>query len=245
MTDAHRAYFEDQALNSNPEFWRRFGQRPSFAGQRILDLGCGHGAMSLEMALAGGRVVGVDLDTARISWARDEVAPQNVSGSLEFVVADVRTLGLQGQFDIVVSKDTFEHVEDLESVLIALRDALSPRGQIWAGFSPLYYSPRGDHSRTGLRVPWAHALLPRAVVYAAATRYRGKPTRSLSDVGLNGMTPKRFRELVAAAGLRFESVRFNPGDKRGLKALRYVRRFAPLERYATVGIYAILVREHS
>jgi hypothetical protein len=52
--------------------------------------------------------------------------------------------------------------------------------------------------------------------------------------------------MVAAAGLRLESVRYNPGEKKALRALRaldYFRRLDPLERYGTVGIYAVLGRD--
>jgi SAM-dependent methyltransferase len=239
--DEHQEYFDDQAQNSNPEFWRRFGRRPAFAGRRVLDLGCGHGALALEMAADGADVLGVDLDEDRIGWAQQHIAPLPVAGSLEFVTADVRTLGLRDEIDLILSKDTFEHVDDLEGVLRCLRDALTPDGQIWAGFSPLYYSPGGDHARTGMKLPWAHTL-PRPLVLANAARYQRKPVQSLGDIGLNGMTPTDFRRRVAAAGLRSDSVLYNQGDKRLMPALTLLRRVRALERYTTVSVYTVLAR---
>jgi SAM-dependent methyltransferase len=237
----HEAYFEAQASQSNPEFWRRFGRSPVFAGRRVLDFGCGHGAMSLEMAQQGAHVVGIDLDERRIGWAQEHVGTRPVPGSLEFILADVTTLGLDGQFDMVVSKDSFEHIDQLHTTLVSLRDALTPDGEIWAGFSPLYFSPWGDHRRAGMKLPWAHTL-PRPVVYAAASRHQGHPVRSLSDIGLNGITPAGFRECVAEAGLQFESLLYNRGDKRLMRTLDVMRRWSWIERYATVGVYAVIVR---
>lgn len=240
--DHHRVYFDDQAQDSNPEFWRRFGRRPALVGRRVLDLGCGHGALALEMAGQGAAVLGIDLDEDRIDWARQHIARQQVTGSLEFVAADVRTLGLRDEMDLIVSKDTFEHIEDLESVLQCLHDALAPDGQIWAGFSPLYYSPRGDHARTGMKLPWGHTLhLP--LVLARASRYQRKHVTSLADIGLNGMSPKDFRRHVGSAGLRFESVLYNQGDRPLLPALTLLRRLPFVERYTTVSVYAILARD--
>jgi SAM-dependent methyltransferase len=237
----HEEYFADQAQCSNPDFWRRFGRRPSFAGKRVLDFGCGHGAMTLEMARDGASVLGIDLDAERIGWAQEHVAGRPVSGDIQFRMADITTLGLRDECDIIVSKDSFEHITDLPRVLVALRDALTPSGAIWAGFSPLYHSPWGDHGRTGLKLPWAHTL-PRPIVLAAATRLRGQPVDTLDDIGLNGLTPDEFRHQIAGAGLRFESLLYNRSDKRLMTVLTRLRRYRPLELYATVGIYAVLRR---
>jgi SAM-dependent methyltransferase len=236
-TGEHQAYFEDQCTRSIPEFWSRFGDTPEFDGKRILDLGCGHGAMSLQMSEAGGHVLGVDLNENRIRYAQEHVQPRATRGTVEFRTVDVRSL--DGPFDLIVSKDTFEHVEELPSVLSALRRQLAPGGQLWAGFSPLYYSPYGDHRRTGMRLPWAHTI-PRPIVYARASRYRGHPVHSLADIGLNGMTPEQFRQWVIDAGLQFQSLRYNAGDKKLMPLLARLRKIPALEKYATVSVYAVM-----
>lgn len=237
----HHGYFQDQARNSNPEFWRRFGARPAFRGRRVLDFGCGHGALALEAAAEGATVLGVDLDEERIAWARQNVETRPMPGRIAFVVADIRTLRLRDEYDLIVAKDTFEHIDDLHGVLVALRDALAPDGRIWAGFSPLYYSPWGDHGRTGMKLPWAHTL-PRPIVCAAAGRHLRRHVTDLADIGLNGVTPVQFRRHVLASGLRLDSVAYNRGDKPMMRTLSGLRRLRPLERYATVSVYAVLAR---
>jgi len=237
--NGHEAYFNKQAERSNSEFWTRFGSRPDFAGKRVLDLGCGHGAMSLEAARDGADVLGVDLDVERIDWAQANVPGMTTTGTLDFCVGDVTEMGFEDEFDLILSKDTFEHIADMNTMLQTLHRALKPGGQIWAGFSPLYYSPWGDHGRTGLRVPWAHTL-PLPLVLALASRIKGHHISSLDDLGLNGLTLERFRGEVAAADLRFRSLKINQGDKPLLKTLDVVRRFHPLEKYATVSIYTVM-----
>jgi ubiquinone/menaquinone biosynthesis C-methylase UbiE len=237
------AYFQQQVL-SNSEFWRRFGRRPEFAGKAVLDLGCGHGAMSLEAARDGGHVLGIDLNEELVAFADRNLhrSAPDLADRVRFEVVNLDDLDQDGHFDIVISKDTFEHVEDMRTMTATLYRVLKPGGELWAGFSPLYWSPWGDHGRTGLRIPWSHALLPRSLVLRAATRHVNHPVRSLNDIGMNGMTPRQFREYVRLAGFEIASLQYNRGDKRLMATLSRVRRIAWLERWATVGIYAILRR---
>ncbi len=169
------AYFANQRA-SNDEFWRRFGKRPEFAGKLVVDVGCGHGALTQEVAQAGGQVLGIDVDEKLIEFATCHVTDPGA----EFRAADLVDLGICERFDIALSKDTFEHVGNLRSMLAALYRALKPGGELWAGFSPLYYSPFGDHRRTGLKVPWAHAVRPHAGCSSCRTEppwSRGKQPR--------------------------------------------------------------------
>lgn len=240
----HAAYYHDQ-LASTAEFWRRFGRTPEVRGRRILDIGCGHGAMSIGLAERGGEVVGVDPHSPRIEWARRNLEENHPDLKVRFLPIESTQLPPTERFDLVVSKDTFEHVEDLESLLVDLRQRLQPGGELWVGFSPLYYSPWGDHRRAGLGLPWAHALLPRRVVHWAARRKTGRPISHLCDIGLNGLTPVEFRRFVAMCGMSIESIAYNSGDKRFLRVMSKLRRVPWLERYTTVSIYAVLKRASS
>ena len=241
INEDHAAYYHDQ-LDSTAEFWRRFGRTVEVRGRRVLDVGCGHGALSIDLAKRGAEVVGVDTNPERIRWAGRNAAENHPDLTVTFLSIESTQLPTTERFDLVVSKDTFEHVEDLETVLVDLHARLLPGGRIWAGFSPLYYSPWGDHRRTGLHLPWAHAVLPKRVVHRAASRKTGRPISDLSDVGLNGLTPAEFRRLVAACGLSIESIEYNRGDKALLRAMNRARRLPLLERYVTVSIYAVLKR---
>jgi SAM-dependent methyltransferase len=237
-----REYFQEQDA-SNTEYWRRFGTPLDWAGKRVLEVGCGHGAMSVEIAEAGAQVLGVDLDEGRIAFANRNLVQRfpHLLDRLTFRAVEATSLPVDQPFDVIVSKDTFEHVADVATLLKALGERLvRPHGLIYAGFSPLYYSPFGDHGRTGLKVPWAHAFLPRRVVFAAAARHNGHPVGSLLDIGLNGNTPAQFRAAFDDSGLRLVDIAYNRGDKRLLPVLEKVRKgFPRLDRFATVSIYAV------
>lgn len=235
-------YLGEQSA-SVAEFWQRFGVPPDVTGRQVLDVGCGRGVLSLRLAQGGAsRVLGVDLDAAAVARARagvDAFFPQ-VADRVEFLAADVGDLGVDQRFDLAVSKDAFEHIADLPAVLATLHRVLEPGGRLYAGFSPLYHSPFGDHGRTGLRVPWAHALLPRRAVVSAAARHWRQRFDTLLDLGLNGMTPAQFRAAFAQSPFEVESVLCNRGTEPLLRVLDRARGFAPLERFCTVSIYAVL-----
>jgi SAM-dependent methyltransferase len=242
----HRQYFERQ-LESTAEFWRRFGVRPDFRDKLVLDLGCGHGAMSIDAAGDGATVLGVDLDADRVAFAQRNVETHfpALRERLEFRTVDIVAAPDSSQFrrfDFVLSKDTFEHVVDVEAMLSAIFALLKPGGELWAGFSPLFWSPRGDHGRTGLRLPWAHAFLPRPMVLAAATRFNKRPIAKLNDIELNGITSPEFFRYADNSGLHVSSALFNRGGKPLMSTLSRVRRITPLERYATIGIYTVMQR---
>jgi SAM-dependent methyltransferase len=242
--DTHRLYFEGQ-LGSNIEFWRRFGHQPEAAGKHVLDLGCGHGALSIELAHRGATVFGLDLNPELITWATRNLSDRysDLVTRVDFAAQDVTAIPGEAIFDLVVCKDTLEHVADVGGTLRALHRLLKPGGELWAGFSPLYYSPRGDHGRAGIGLPWSHALLPRRLVTAVASRHSGQRVGCLEDLGLNGMTPRAFRRHIYASHLQVESIAYNRGDSTLLRAFSVLRRLPALEALMTVSVYTILRKE--
>lgn len=242
------AYVRLQVIE-NARFWQRLGGMPDFTGMRVLDFGCGHGMLSLDLARAGAvSVLGIDLAEQRIRYAQANVAPQAPPGcTMRFECIDITTIPGEGLFDRIVSKDTFEHVGPIDEVLAAMVRLLKPGGEIILGFSPLYYSPFGDHGELGVRVPWAHLLAGEQRVLAAFNATNGSAYRRLPEAGFNMLTPRDFRQAFERSGAQIRSLRMNSAAGGGLKsamirAFRLLARVPGLERYFTVGIYAVLVK---
>ncbi|GBU17620.1 MULTISPECIES: magnesium protoporphyrin IX methyltransferase [Methylobacterium] len=76
-------------------------------GRRVLDAGCGTGALSLEAARRGAEVVAVDVSPTLIDLARERTAPL-AEGCIDFRVGDMLDAGL-GRFDHVVAMDSLIH----------------------------------------------------------------------------------------------------------------------------------------
>jgi SAM-dependent methyltransferase len=69
--------------------------------ERVLDLACGTGRHTLELASRGFSVVGVELLAANVAVAEQDAARRSLDA--EFIQADLRDLQMQDEFDIVLS----------------------------------------------------------------------------------------------------------------------------------------------
>jgi magnesium-protoporphyrin O-methyltransferase len=89
-------------------------------GQRILDAGCGTGALAIEAARRGADVTAVDLSPTLIGLAKER-APQDLPGRVTFAVGDLLDPAF-GDFDHVVAMDSLIHYEgaDIARTLAAL-----------------------------------------------------------------------------------------------------------------------------
>jgi ubiquinone/menaquinone biosynthesis C-methylase UbiE len=99
-------------------------------GMSCLDVGCGGGDVTFEIArLAGpaGRVVGLDIDPVKIELAQNEASELGLSW-LEFRLADIAELNITSEFDLVYSRFLLTHLSDPASALSAMLRALKPGG---------------------------------------------------------------------------------------------------------------------
>ncbi|WP_018260062.1 magnesium protoporphyrin IX methyltransferase [Methylobacterium sp. WSM2598] len=78
------------------------------SGCRLLDAGCGTGALAVEAARRGAAVVAVDVSPTLIGLARERTAGLALPGRLDFLVGDMLDDGL-GRFDHVVAMDSLIH----------------------------------------------------------------------------------------------------------------------------------------
>jgi SAM-dependent methyltransferase len=235
------AYFDAQRENN--KMWRaRIGYPIDVRGKSVLDLGCGHGALSVALAQEGAKsVLGIDLDTKRVHYAKTMVQrfAGSFPGDLTFSAIDLNAMEGSGLFDVVVTKDCFEHVDDLPTMLSSINRLLKPNGILVAGFSPLYYSPFGDHGRWELKLPWLHSVLPESVLAAYLRRKGRTGVRNASDLGLNKLTYPKFAKIMDSPAWHPESVRINVKDGLGAKAFTLLRKVPALEKYFTISVYAV------
>jgi magnesium-protoporphyrin O-methyltransferase len=125
-------------------------------GQRVLDAGCGTGALAVEAAKRGAHVVAIDHSPKLVSLAQDRLPSDLGPGSIELLAGDMLDPAL-GTFDWVVAMDSIIHyqADDMGKMIAALA-ARASRGVAFtfAPRTPLLTMmqfvgkafPRGDRS---------------------------------------------------------------------------------------------------
>jgi trans-aconitate methyltransferase len=97
-------------------------------GEKILDLGCGTGTLSAQIARQGALVTGVDSSANMIEAAREKYA------DLSFAVADGQALAYEAEFDAVFSNAALHWMPRAGDVVRGVARALRPGGRFVAEF---------------------------------------------------------------------------------------------------------------
>lgn len=104
-------------------------------GTRVLDAGCGTGALAVEAARRGARVLAIDLSPTLLDHARERLPTDLGDGAVEFRPGDMLDPAA-GEFDHVVAMDSLIHYrrDDILDALVAL--AARTRRSIVFTFAP-------------------------------------------------------------------------------------------------------------
>jgi len=96
------------------------------AGERILDVGCGEGTLTREIAAAGAAVVGVD--------SSPEMIAGTIGRGLDARLMNAEQLSFDAEFDAVFSNAALHWVRDHDAMLDGVRRALKQDGRFVAEF---------------------------------------------------------------------------------------------------------------
>ncbi|BAY87001.1 putative methyltransferase [Calothrix parasitica NIES-267] len=114
---------------------------------KIIDIGCGTGRHSIELAKRGYKVVGIDLSESMLQGAKQKAAADNLQ--IQFEKQDARELPYLHQFDLVIMlcEGGFSLMETDEmnfKILQNAANALKPKGKLifttLNGLFPLFHS---------------------------------------------------------------------------------------------------------
>ncbi len=97
-------------------------------GEHILDLGCGTGQLTAQIADRGALVTGFDKSAAMLEQARRSYP------HLKFVEGDAAAFHFDQPFDAVFSNATLHWVKDAEAAVVSIARALRPGGRFVAEF---------------------------------------------------------------------------------------------------------------
>ncbi len=96
--------------------------------ERVLDLGCGNGKVTAEIAarVSNGFVLGVDASAEMIAFACEHFGALT---NLRFETCDIRRLTFREEFDLVVSFNALHWIPDQQEALRAIRSAMKPNAR--------------------------------------------------------------------------------------------------------------------
>jgi SAM-dependent methyltransferase len=166
---------------------------------QILDAGCGSGRNMIDLARYGS-VTGIELSDTSVNLARERHVGEVVAGSvLEMPFEDDR-------FDLAVSLDVIEHLDDDEAALRELRRVLAPGGTLlvtvpayqwlWSAHDEINHHHRrynqGSLVAVAERAGWNRVrtthfnslLLPAAIALRALDRLHTKANATESSLDL-------------------------------------------------------------
>lgn len=94
--------------------------------RRALDIGCGTGVLTWELAQVFDSVLGIDISEPMLDRARATRSASNIEDRRE----DANDLRIEGSFDAIVSHTTFHHLDDVSATLRRVRELVAPGGRV-------------------------------------------------------------------------------------------------------------------
>ena len=164
--------------------------------ERILDIGCGDGKVTAELAayVSQGAVLGIDSSAEMVDLAR-ETHPPTRHANLSFRLSDARELDFRSEFDLVFSNAVLHWVIDHLPVLKGICKSLAPSGRIL-----LQMGGKGN----------AAGVVDVLNVVMAGARWRRYSEGFSFPYGF--YSPGDYRAWMAEAGLRPRRLELIPKD---------------------------------
>lgn len=159
---------------------------PDLKGARVLDAGCGTGAMAQALAARGAEVVAVDLSPQLVKVAHDRT-PEHLLARITYQAGDMTSPSL-GRFDYCVAMDSVIHYEQADMVACLARLAERTGQAIAFTFAPSTTLLEAMH-RVG-------KLFPRGNRSPAIVPQRAEAFRHLLHQH-TGMVPRRNRRITS------------------------------------------------
>ena len=224
VRDNRQLHVDASGLGGAANFLTLLGELGvTVAGKRILDVGCGDGALAFLMSACGAeQVSGIELGEPLDHWNpahikilvecvaalpyRAIVRRTDFEQRVNLSIMDVMRPTTEAKFDLILSNSVLEHVVDLRSGLAAMAELLNPHGTMVHVFNP-FFSENGGHEWCILDFPWGHVRLTRDEILEYLDTYRGwEKARAIAEFDSAFNEPKlslkEIDEIAKNLGLR-------------------------------------------
>lgn len=177
----------------------------------VMEIGCGEGGVLKAFTDRGAKCLGVDLSESRVNAGKKMMKAEMEKGLLNLMAKNVYDADFletyQHAFDLIILKDTIEHIPEQEKFIPYLKKFLKPNGHIFFGFPP-WCMPFGGHqqvckSKIASKLPYYH-LLPMGI-FTRLLRFWGEneiTVESLVEVKETGISTWRFENILKNSQFR-------------------------------------------
>jgi len=217
--DRRAAHFDEDfghsiATAGERAAWDRILDLVLPAGRTLdaLDVGCGTGFLSLEMAKRGHRVTGGDLAPSMLALARGKAAAQGLS--VHFQEADAENLPFPpASFDLVISRHVLWTLPHPEAAIADWKRVLRPGGRLAIIDGAQYSDESTPPQRENARNSTEYAAIGEQLPF-----YGGRPREEIETVlrahGLIGVASDPIEDLVEAQVERMIAAGAEPRRRR-------------------------------
>ncbi len=84
----------------------------------VLDIGCGNGALTYDVAKKAKKIIGIDLNKNNIAIAEEKYSAPNIN----YIVGDVTKDLPNKKFDVIILSNVLEHIENRVEFLKKIKD---------------------------------------------------------------------------------------------------------------------------
>ena len=205
-------------------------------GLRLLDVGCGPGTITLDLArrVAPGRTVGVDREPGVIAEAQRALDSRPIAG-VEFRTADAYALEFDNDsFDVVHAHQLLQHLTDPVAALVEMRRVLRPDGVlavrdgdyggfVWAPADPLldrWMELYHDVCRrNGADADAGRSLLGWAKTAGFTDIHPSSSTWTFADPDSRRWWGELWADRVLSSSLAEQAIRYGLSNRDELKAI--------------------------
>lgn len=251
-----RKYFEEQAQHTLEYIIPYLTPLINFSPQlSVCEIGCGEGGNLKPFLDNGCKVTGIDISVNKIENALVFFHQHQRIENLSLFALDVNKIqpDRTGLFDLIILRDTLEHLPDHVNTLQHIKSFLKPTGKLFIGFPP-WRMPFGGHqqmckSKVLSKMPYVH-LLPASLYYSVLHLFGESKEKieAFREIRDTRISIRKFKKVVRQVKFTIEAedyflinpnykVKFNLNPRKLPLAMNipYVRDFYVTTCYFIVG----------
>ncbi len=204
--------------------------RSHLKGKSVCDFGCGVGLQAKKLSTMAYKVVGVE------NYKENLLKAKQYCGEAVELVTNLKESSIS-EFDIILSKNSFEHFDHPLEILLEWKKFLKKEGSIFLTFGPPWYAPYGAHFRFFCWLPWVQIFFSEKTILRVRQNFRDDQARTYDEIpgGLNQMTLRKLEGIISESGLEIKYVKYT-----GVKGLNLFCKVPILRELFTNHISLIL-----